>query len=167
MAAQRQGAQTVLTGLLDRSALYGVLADIDALGLDLIELRHPGQPDRKVLIMSDAAHSIASSGRFALGRWQVHRVGFGAMQLAGANSLVETIYSQVRTLRSAYAAAALPTVIRRLAIACLVVVMGLLAILWGATPDYGDVASQTAQTSDSVAPTCAPGASGEQCGAQP
>jgi hypothetical protein len=39
MAAQRHGAHTVLTGLLDRSALYGVLAEIDALGLDLLEVR--------------------------------------------------------------------------------------------------------------------------------
>jgi hypothetical protein len=29
----------VLTGLLDRSALYGVLAEIEALGLDLLEVR--------------------------------------------------------------------------------------------------------------------------------
>jgi len=29
----------VLTGRLDRSALYGVLAEIDALGLDLLEVR--------------------------------------------------------------------------------------------------------------------------------
>jgi hypothetical protein len=29
----------VLTGLLDRSALYGVLAEIDALGLDLLDVR--------------------------------------------------------------------------------------------------------------------------------
>ena len=33
------GTETVLTGLLDRSALYGVLAEIDALGLDLLEVR--------------------------------------------------------------------------------------------------------------------------------
>jgi len=33
------GADTVLTGLLDRSALYGVLAEIEALGLDLLEVR--------------------------------------------------------------------------------------------------------------------------------
>jgi hypothetical protein len=32
-------AQTVLTGPLDRSALYGVLAEIEALGLDLLEVR--------------------------------------------------------------------------------------------------------------------------------
>jgi hypothetical protein len=39
MAPHHHGAHTVLTGLLDRSALYGVLAEIDALGLDLLELR--------------------------------------------------------------------------------------------------------------------------------
>ena len=40
------GAETVLTGLLDRSALYGVLAEIEALGLDLLEVRRL-TPDRK------------------------------------------------------------------------------------------------------------------------
>ena len=39
MVSQRHGADTVLTGLLDRSALYGVLAEIEALGLDLVEVR--------------------------------------------------------------------------------------------------------------------------------
>jgi hypothetical protein len=39
MASQRHGGDTVLTGLLDRSALYGVLAEIEALGLDLLEVR--------------------------------------------------------------------------------------------------------------------------------
>jgi hypothetical protein len=39
MVSRRQGTQTVLTGLLDRSALYGVLAEIEALGLDLVEVR--------------------------------------------------------------------------------------------------------------------------------
>jgi len=34
-----RGADTVLTGLLDRSALYGVLAEVEALGLDLVEIR--------------------------------------------------------------------------------------------------------------------------------
>jgi hypothetical protein len=34
------GRETVLTGLLeDRSALFGVLAQVEALGLELIELR--------------------------------------------------------------------------------------------------------------------------------
>ena len=45
MVSRRQGGQTVLTGLLDRSALYGVLAEIEALGLDLLELRKL-TPDR-------------------------------------------------------------------------------------------------------------------------
>jgi len=45
MAPQWRGADTVLTGLLDRSALYGVLAEIDALGLDLLEVRQL-EPDR-------------------------------------------------------------------------------------------------------------------------
>jgi len=39
LAPQRHGADTVLTGLLDRSALYGVLAAVEALGLDLVEVR--------------------------------------------------------------------------------------------------------------------------------
>ena len=39
LAPQRHGADTVLTGRLDRSALYGVLAEIEALGLDLLEVR--------------------------------------------------------------------------------------------------------------------------------
>ena len=39
MTSQLQDAQTVLTRLLDRSALYGVLAEIEALGLDLVEVR--------------------------------------------------------------------------------------------------------------------------------
>lgn len=47
MVSQRQGEQTVLTGLLpDRSALYGVLAEIEALGLDLVELRRLVPPSR-------------------------------------------------------------------------------------------------------------------------
>ena len=41
-----RGADTVLTGLLDRSALYGVLAEIEALGLDLVEI-HQLAPQRK------------------------------------------------------------------------------------------------------------------------
>ena len=50
MASQRQGPQTVLTGALDRSALHGVLAEIEALGLDLLEVRQlspeAGSPER-------------------------------------------------------------------------------------------------------------------------
>ncbi len=46
MAWRLQGAETVLTGLLDRSALYGVLAEVEALGLDLLEVRQL-TPERK------------------------------------------------------------------------------------------------------------------------
>ena len=46
LASQHHGAHTVLIGQLDRSALYGVLAEIEALGLDLLELRRLA-PERK------------------------------------------------------------------------------------------------------------------------
>ena len=39
LVPRHHGEHTVLTGLLDRSALYGVLAEIEALGLDLLEIR--------------------------------------------------------------------------------------------------------------------------------
>jgi hypothetical protein len=39
LASRPHGAHTVLTGLLDQSALFGVLAQIEALGLELIEVR--------------------------------------------------------------------------------------------------------------------------------
>jgi len=40
MVAELTGGETVLTGLLeDQSAVFGVLAQIEALGLELLELR--------------------------------------------------------------------------------------------------------------------------------
>jgi hypothetical protein len=40
LRAEAQGGETMLAGVLpDRAALYGVLAQIEALGLDLLELR--------------------------------------------------------------------------------------------------------------------------------
>jgi hypothetical protein len=40
MVSELKGSETVLTGLLeDRPALFGVLAQIEALGLELLELR--------------------------------------------------------------------------------------------------------------------------------
>jgi hypothetical protein len=39
MTPGRQGTHTVLTGRLDQSALYGVLAEMEALGLVLLEVR--------------------------------------------------------------------------------------------------------------------------------
>jgi hypothetical protein len=41
MVSELRGSETVLTGLLeDRSAVFGVLGQIEALGLELVELRH-------------------------------------------------------------------------------------------------------------------------------
>jgi hypothetical protein len=43
MGAEVQSGETVLTGpLQDRSALYGVIAQIEALGLEILELRQIG-----------------------------------------------------------------------------------------------------------------------------
>ena len=39
LASRQHGAHTVLTGLLDQSALFGVLAEVEALGLELLEVR--------------------------------------------------------------------------------------------------------------------------------
>ena len=46
MVSQLKGQDTLLTGLLDQSAPYGVLAEVEALGLDLVELRRL-RPGRK------------------------------------------------------------------------------------------------------------------------
>ena len=49
--AAQQVAQTVLTGYLDRSALWGVLAQLESLGLDLVEVHQlaagPQEPWRE------------------------------------------------------------------------------------------------------------------------
>jgi hypothetical protein len=39
MVPEQDGSITVLTGVLDQSGLHGVLAEIEALGLDLLEVR--------------------------------------------------------------------------------------------------------------------------------
>ena len=47
LRARVDGGNTVLTGVLaDQAALYGVLAEAEALGLELIEVRRlpPGEP---------------------------------------------------------------------------------------------------------------------------
>jgi hypothetical protein len=46
MAWQQQGQETVLTGVLDRPALHGVLAEIDTLGLELLEVRQITDPGK-------------------------------------------------------------------------------------------------------------------------
>jgi len=44
LVSRQQGAETVLTGLLpDVAALYGILAEFEALGLDLLEVRKVGE----------------------------------------------------------------------------------------------------------------------------
>ena len=54
LASRQHGTHTVLTGPLDRSALYGVLTEVEALGLDLLEVRQltpdcksPGSGDNR------------------------------------------------------------------------------------------------------------------------
>jgi hypothetical protein len=43
MRSELRGGETVLTGSLeDRSAVYGVLAQMEALGLELLEVRRVG-----------------------------------------------------------------------------------------------------------------------------
>jgi hypothetical protein len=44
LASQRQGRETVLTGVLDQPGLHGVLAEVDALGLELLEVRQITEP---------------------------------------------------------------------------------------------------------------------------
>jgi hypothetical protein len=39
MAWERRGSETILTGVLDQPGLYGVLAEIETFGLDLLEVR--------------------------------------------------------------------------------------------------------------------------------
>jgi hypothetical protein len=52
MTPLQKGTHTVLTGWLDQSALYGVLAEIEALGLVLLEVRQT-EPHGKSLESGD------------------------------------------------------------------------------------------------------------------
>jgi hypothetical protein len=45
LRSRHEGAETVLIGDLDHAALYGVVSGIEALGLDLVEIRQLA-PDR-------------------------------------------------------------------------------------------------------------------------
>ena len=47
LEAEQQAGQTVLVGYLDRSALYGVLAQMEMLGLDLVELSRANRPESR------------------------------------------------------------------------------------------------------------------------
>ena len=55
MASELKGGETVLTGSLeDRSAVFGVLAQIEALGLELLELRlDPGETRNRLNLDDD------------------------------------------------------------------------------------------------------------------
>jgi hypothetical protein len=55
MTPHQHGTCTMLTGHLDRPALYGLLAQIDALGLDLLEVRQL-QPDPEPPQPGDRPH---------------------------------------------------------------------------------------------------------------
>jgi hypothetical protein len=57
LVPQQHGAHTVLTGLLDRSALFGVLAEAEALGLDLLEIQKL-TPDANHRNQVTAAHLV-------------------------------------------------------------------------------------------------------------
>lgn len=48
MTWQRQGPQTVLTGMLDQPGLHGFLAEIEAFGLQLLEVRQITDPESDV-----------------------------------------------------------------------------------------------------------------------
>jgi len=67
LAPQRHGAHTVLTGLLDRSALYGVLAEIEALGPDL-PARSGGTPCSRSRPRSPGVRTIKTFGAPGSGR---------------------------------------------------------------------------------------------------
>src|SRR5712664_3150600 len=73
LAPQHHGADTVLTGLLDQSALHGVLAQIEALGLDLLELQKL-TPDHKLpknkLPPPTVTATTVGIVRFATRRWR-------------------------------------------------------------------------------------------------
>jgi hypothetical protein len=44
LSAEQEVTQTVLVGFLDSSALYGVLAQLEMLGIDLVEVSRSSPP---------------------------------------------------------------------------------------------------------------------------
>ena len=79
MVSELKGSETVLTGLLeDRSAVFGVLAQIEALGLELLELRQI----RARATSRESGDDRMNTTTF-LGDKPINRMGYGAMQLAG------------------------------------------------------------------------------------
>ena len=89
MAPELKDGETVLTGLLkDRSELFGVLGQLEALGLDLLELRQIQGEARMPASARQAdpqrpPQEPAMNPTTVLGDRPISRMGFGAMQLAG------------------------------------------------------------------------------------
>jgi aryl-alcohol dehydrogenase-like predicted oxidoreductase len=89
MVPELKDGGTVLTGLLkDRSELFGVLGQIEALGLDLLELRQIHGEARMPASARQAdperpPQEPAMNPTTVLGEGPISRMGFGAMQLAG------------------------------------------------------------------------------------
>jgi hypothetical protein len=48
LTSRQEGTHTVLTGWLDQSALHGVLAELEALGLVLLEVRQLDSPTGRI-----------------------------------------------------------------------------------------------------------------------
>ena len=89
MVPELKDGETLLTGpLKDRSELFGVLGQLEALGLDLLELRQIQGEARTPASARQAdparpRHEPAMNPTTVLGDKRISRMGFGAMQLAG------------------------------------------------------------------------------------
>jgi hypothetical protein len=60
MQSASRGGETVLTGLLeDRAALFGVIAQIEALGLELLEVRQLTARPRSEEVGDDHPHDMS------------------------------------------------------------------------------------------------------------
>jgi hypothetical protein len=96
-----QAAQTVLTGFLDRSAMYGVLSRFEMLGLDLVQVRRspdphapvddevdPAEPVRRELDQPRAFGGIAQPARL-----QRHHLATDARTSSAVSSAASTATS--------------------------------------------------------------------------
>ena len=89
MVPELRDGETLLTGpLKDRSELFGVLGQLEALGLDLLELRQIQGEARMPASARQAdperpPQELAMNPTTVLGDKPISRMGFGAMQLAG------------------------------------------------------------------------------------